>query len=434
MSELIDYLNNDKSAYHAVRYCENVLKNNGFTELNMDEKFELLPLGKYYVKPNLTSLFAFTMPDNIETILPSFSKIDGMRILMAHTDFPTFKIKPVADLSDKAGVNLINVEPYGGSLKKTWFDRPLGIAGVVYLSSEDCYEPKAVLFDSEEAWVTIPSLAPHMDREIEKKDIDPAKEMNPVLALSLEGKSLITMIAEKLGVEEDNILSYDLSLYDVTKALYIGANKEFIQAGKIDNMASCMALVESILVSNKLPKNHIPMIALFDNEEIGSRTRQGADSNLLKWIIDKILLDSKIAENESDIISILTKSFLVSCDGAHAVHPNYPEKADTSSTAIMGKGVVIKTSASQRYVTDPKAMAIIKALCKKGEVSYQLQANKSGTPGGQTLGPIASSYIPTLAIDIGVPMLAMHSIREMICEKDFEQFCVLVALIICGIK
>lgn len=419
MAELTEYLNNDKSAYHAVEFCEKQLLNNGFAELKMNKKFNIASGGKYYVKPGLTSLFAFKMPEKKENIISNGECVAGFRIAMAHTDFPTFKLKPVADCSDKAGLSLINVEPYGGSLKKTWFDRPLGIAGAVYIQNDN-NSPEAVLFDSEDAWVTIPSLAPHMDREIEKKDIDPAKEMNPVVSLSGDNNGIIKMIADKLKVNEGDILSYDLGLYDVTDVLYIGAKKEFIQSGKIDNMASCAALTEALI--NTESKKKISMIALFDNEEIGSRTMQGADSNMLKFVTDKILLDSEIANNESEIISVLSKSMLISADGAHGVHPNYPEKADTTSTALLGGGIVIKTSASQRYVTDAGAIAYVKNICRNNNISCQVQANKSGTPGGQTLGPIATSYIPVTAVDMGIPMLAMHSVREMICSKDYDEF------------
>lgn len=411
INKLITYLNKDKSAYHAVNHCEEVLKDNGFTELSMKEKFTPDADGKYYVKPYKTSLFAFVMPEDLK----------DMRIAMAHTDFPTFKVKPVAMLNSKAGCSLINVEPYGGSLKKTWFDRPLAVAGLVVVKTDNAFEPKELLYDSEDAIVTIPSLAPHMDRDIEKKDIDPAKEMNPVISLISGQSDINELIANKLNVNKDDILSYDLNLYDVTEAMLIGSDKEFLQAGKLDNMASCAALTEAIVKCEK-SKASLNMIALFDNEEVGSRTKQGADSDILKWIITKICYDLAGMANESEIISILYNSMLLSCDGAHAVHPNYPEKADTTSIAELGKGIVIKTSASQRYVTDAKAIAIIKAICDKNDIKYQLQANKSGTPGGQTLGPIASSYIPATAIDMGVPMLAMHSVREMISVQDYMEF------------
>lgn len=414
IKDLFEYLNHDKSAYHAASYCEQVLCKEGFTQIFLNQKFDIKAGEKYYIKPYNSSLFAFVMPE----------KIESMRLAMAHTDFPTFKIKPVMNLRPRANCNLINVEPYGGSLKKTWFDRPLGIAGTVVVKTENVFNPKELLFDSEVPWVVIPSLAPHMDREIEKKEIDAAKEINPISALILDGDNnteIIDLIAKKLDVNKDDILSYDLNLYDVDEARLVGTNQDFIQAGKIDNMASCAVLTD-VIANATSEDNILRMIALFDNEEIGSRTKQGADSDILKWIITKICLDSNQMKNESEIISMLSTSMMLSCDGAHAVHPNYTEKADTSTIAEIGKGVVIKTSSSQRYVTDAKSIGIIKGLCENNNIAYQLQANKSGSPGGSTLGPIISSYLPILAVDMGVPMLAMHSIKEMIAVKDYISF------------
>lgn len=408
--EISKYLDNHKSVYHAVEFCKKVLEDAGFKELKLKDKFELKANDKYYIIQNGSSLFAFIMPGNIKS----------MRLAMAHTDFPTFKLKPMAKLNAKANCNQVNVEPYGGSLKKTWFDRALGIAGKLVIKTDDILVPKEILFDSEKPWLVIPSLAPHMDREIEKREIDAAKELNPLIGL-MNQTDIISEIAKKTGINESDILSYDLNLYDTNKSELVGINNDYIQSGSLDNMASCAAIINAI-VNADASEDVLNIAALFDNEEIGSRTKQGADSDLFKWIITKICLDSGKMQNESDIISMLSESIMLSCDGAHAVHPNYQEKADSSSIAELGKGIVIKTSSSQRYVTDATSIAIIKALCEKENIAYQMQANKSGTPGGQTLGPIASSYLPIKAVDMGIPMLAMHSIRELAAYKDYSDF------------
>jgi len=293
------------------------------------------------------------------------------------------------------------------------------------LKSGDAFSPEEVIFDSESAWVYIPSLAPHMDREIEKKEVDVAKEMLPLISLDkIDENSFAEYIANKLSKDlkkeicKEDILSYDLNLYDVTRAEYAGINKEFLISQRIDNIASVAALTDSIIKSN--PENHISLIALFDNEEIGSRTKQGADSEILNLVIQRICESDYLKDANADYKDMLVNSMMLSVDGAHAVHPNYPEKADLTTTAVCGKGFVIKTSASQRYVSDSKMLAIIKAICEGNNIPYQVQANKSGTPGGQTLGPIASSYLPVPAADMGVPMLAMHSVREMMAERDFD--------------
>lgn len=412
MTELKIYLDNAHSPYHAVTYAKERLIEAGFHELKVNEAFALEAGRAYFTCPYDTAMFAFRMPEN---------NISSIRIGCAHTDFPTFKIKPVADMSSgKGNVRRINIEPYGGMLKKTWFDRPLGIAGIVMVKGSSLMKPDSVLFDSILPWAYIPSLAPHMDREIEKKEVDVAKEMLPVIGLEDENK-MCDLIANKMNIKVDDILSYDLNLYDVTNAEYVGVSEEFITSERIDNIASVAALTEGIINGNKLNAEHISMIALFDNEEIGSRTKQGADSNILQWIIEKICESEYVKNQGVDYKNLLLNGMMLSVDGAHAVHPNYVEKADTTTIAELGKGFVIKTSVSQRYVSDPKMLAIIKGICNENDIKYQVQANKSGTPGGQTLGPIASSYLPIPAADMGIPMLAMHSIRELAALDDYEE-------------
>lgn len=408
MDRLIQYLDASKSPYHVARFGASILSKEGFTEIDFNSAFDLRAGGRYFVRPYPTALFAFVMPSENQSVM----SVNDFRIACAHTDFPTFKIKPSSEHKVVASCKRINTEPYGGMLKKTWFDRPLGIAGMVVTKGADVWKPNTNLFDSEEAWCYIPSLAPHMDREIEKKEVDVAKDMIPITGITAD--SLIENIAKKLGVDEDDILSYDLNLYDTTKAEYVGVCKEFLSSGRIDNVASVAALTEAIS-SAENHKDSISLIALFDNEEIGSRTKQGADSKLLSWTIKKICEAIGI-----DYKNSLHRSMMLSVDGAHAVHPNYPDKADATTAVELGGGLVIKTSASQRYVSDPVVTGIIKGICQERGIAHQVQANKSGTPGGQTLGPIVSSYVPIQGADIGVPMLAMHSIREMISVNDYR--------------
>lgn len=412
IQELRHYLDDCNSPYHLIKEVSTNLKQLGFKELSMKAAFNLVPGEKYFVSPSGTSLFAFVMPEDIKSI----------RIGMGHTDFPTFKLKPVPMENPKAGCNLINVEPYGGSLKKTWFDRPLGIAGAVLVKGEDVFKPTTLLYDSINPMVVIPSIAPHLDKEADKREIDVAKEIKPLCGLTLDGDSfdILEEIAKDLRVKKTDILSFDLNLYDVTDSTLIGAYEDMLQSQKIDNYSSCVALVKAINTDSEA--NVMPLIALFDNEEIGSRTRQGADSNMLEWVINKICLDSGVCESTTEVYEILANSMMLSCDVAHAVHPSHTEKSDSTSTAYMGKGITIKTSASRRYVTDPEALAIVRGLCECNDISYQVQANKSGTPGGQTLGPLATSYIPIKAADVGIPMLAMHSVSELCAVSDVEEF------------
>ncbi len=319
---------------------------------------------------------------------------------------------------------------------RTWFDRGLGVAGIVYVKGENPYAPKPVLFDSEKPWFVIPSLAPHMDREAETKKIDPQKELIPLFSLSKEddgeeGSSFISKIAEKLNVYADDILDFDLELYVCEEPVSCGSDDEFLLAPRIDNVASVAALVEGICAkdikeSSGRDVNDISLIALFDNEEIGSRSKQGADSNIVNLIIDRIF-ESGLFKGFSKNTAIL-RGRILSVDGAHAQHPNYPEKADETTKAFLGKGIVLKSSASQRYVTDPEMGAVLLSLCSENGINIQRQANRSGAPGGQTLGPIISSYLPIPAADIGIPMLAMHSSKETMCVRDYEDLLKLSAL------
>ncbi len=419
MNELVDYLKNAKSPYHVTEYVKEKLEKAGFTELKSEEAFELSEGGKYYCRPYPRALFAFRIPERAEKV--------GIRIACAHTDSPTFRVKPSPECASSAGIRKINVEPYGGSLKRTWFDRPLGLAGMIYIKGENAFAPKPVLFDSGEPWFIIPSLAPHMDREIEEKKLDPQKELLPAYALAKEGEnggdsSLLSRIAEKAGIGKEDILDFDLELYLCEEPVICGPDKEFLLSPRIDNIASVAALTEGIMgggaADTSGEDSTISMIALFDNEEIGSRTKQGADSGILNFVIDRIF-ESKLFGDISKNSAIM-RSRILSVDGAHAQHPNYPEKADETARALLGKGIVLKNSASQRYVTDPEMGAILLALCSGNGIMVQRQANRSGAPGGQTLGPIISSYLPVPAADLGIPMLAMHSSNETMCLKDYE--------------
>lgn len=425
-NQLVGYLDAAKSPAHVVKYAAGRLKEAGFVELAFDSKFDIKAGGKYYCTPYDSVLFAFSVSTQI--------KSGKMHIACAHTDSPSFKIKPLADMGARANVNRINVEPYGGSLKRTWFDRPLAVAGQLVLKGDSIFAPKRVMFDSEKPWFIIPSLAPHMDREIEEKKLDAQKELIPVCSLvkdesgksdkeesGREALSFVSVLADKAGVKAEDILDYDLNLYVSDKAQSCGINEELLLAPRIDNVGSVAALVEGMIDGQNdtaSDDNDLNIIALFDNEEIGSRTKQGADSMIFSWIIDRIF-DAELF-NAADKLTALAHSTMLSVDGAHAVHPNYPEKADETSKAFLGKGIVLKTSASQRYVSDASMSGILKQICEKYDIMLQAQANRSGTPGGQTLGPIESSFLPIPAADLGMPMLAMHSCMETVAISDYE--------------
>ena len=392
--ELKQYLDRAVSPWHITIAVKERLKEAGFRQIFMKD-LPAIERGRYYVDMYGTGLIAF-------------EKNEGpFHIAAAHTDYPCFKIKPQADLGSASGIMRFNAEPYGGMIKRTWFDRPLAMAGAVWTKGSDVLNPDMYLIDSSRPLFVIPSLAPHMDREIETKPIDVQKEMMPLYGLERE-VSVIDVIAECAGVNAEEILSYDINVYPAEEALVTGFDSEFIMSKGIDNIASVAALTESICKEKE--RNYSPMICLFNNEEIGSSTKQGGDSGFLEEVLSRI----------TDIYE--GGSFILSADGAHAVHPAYPEKSDVTSKAIMGKGFVIKTSASQRYATDGYMTAVIRSICDEKDIPYQLFANRSGSPGGSTLGPIVSSHIPIHAADVGIPMLAMHSACELIAVFDYESF------------
>lgn len=345
---------------------------------------------------------------------------------MAHTDFPCFKLKSKPEYTTKEYLQ-VNVEPYGGMIKGTWFDRPLGLAGKVMLAGEDAFTPKCVIFDSERALFTIPSLAPHMDRGANNKhEYDMQTELQPVTGMLTEACSrngfLQEYLAKELNVDADEILSFDLFLYNMDHPECIGLTEEFVSAPRIDNLASVAALLEGITVETNT--DNLSVIALFDNEEIGSRSKQGADSLLLRELLMRI--KDSLQLTEEALQCALLRGFLLSVDGAHALHPNYTAKSDITNEVFLTKGPVIKTSASQRYLSDSEGTAVLMQICKEKNIPYQVQVNRSGMPGGQTLGPIAASYLPMQGADLGIPMLAMHSARELAAADDYASLRALI--------
>ncbi len=411
---IYEYLEQSVTAYHGVSNVEKMLESEGFVKLNIGDRWEL-SRGKYYISPHPSVIYAFTIG----------SGINNIRIGMAHTDSPCLKIKPNPQIKSDNYISL-NVEPYGGLIKSTWFDRPLAMAGKVIVKGDDVYLPNTILYDSNEPLFIIPSLAPHMRKAGEEnKELDIQKELIPIA--SIDGKQideniLKTYISNELDINTDCILDFDLFLYNNDKPTKIGLNKEFLSSPRLDNLVSVFNLTEAIIDS--IREDGINMIALFDNEEIGSRSKQGADSMYLRDIICKIFRSLNL--DEDSMLSALNNGYMLSVDGAHGVHPNYTEKTDPTNHICLGDGIIIKTSASQRYITDSKDAAVVMGLCENAGVEYKKQVNRSGSPGGQTLGPIATSYLPIRGTDIGVAMLAMHSANELCAIRDIEALKILL--------
>lgn len=409
MQRLMELLSQGKSPCHAAEWAKGQLQMAGYEELQLKEPWKLKAGGKYYLKPYSGMVMAFKIPE-------SMGRNTALRLMLAHTDFPCFKIKPNPEVKTKDYMQL-NVEPYGGMLKNTWFDRPLGIYGKVVLASENPFAPEVRLFESREPVAVIPSLAPHLNREAgAKQEYDMQRELLPLVGMGTEKENFFLDYVEKeLGVEKQDILDFDLYLTNMDEPERIGWEKELLSSPRIDNLASVAAIVGAMCEEDS--SEAFVIAGLFDNEEIGSRSKQGADSSFLRDMIRKAGTASGM--DETEINDMVRGGFMLSVDGAHGVHPNYTNKSDITNDVILGKGITVKTSSSQRYLSDSEAAAVIKQLCKKADIPYQVQVNRSGMPGGQTLGPIAVSYLPMQGADIGVPMLAMHSARELADIKDY---------------
>ncbi|MCM1157739.1 MAG: M18 family aminopeptidase [Bacteroidales bacterium] len=408
VEQLSELLREGVTAAHTVNYIRQDLLNNRFTELDIDEEWHLEENGKYYVNLYGTNMLAFAVGKGI-TAKPAF------RIAMAHSDYPCFQIKPNPIMKGKHNTRL-NVEVYGGMAQKSWLDRPLGIAGTVVVKGEAAFMPKTLLYKSGRPLCIIPSLAVHMDRELNKKGVqDTAKELVPLAALTEDG-DLMKEIAGTLGIEPEGILDFDLFLYNMEKPVRVGLDSAMLSSPRLDNLTSAGAILAG-LKQCSVPQNTIAVMAVFDHEEVGSRSRQGADSGLFSMVLEKA---GKALTGEAfTLCSVLKESFLLSVDVAHGHHPNYEEKSDGTSKAYMGKGLCIKRSVGQKYGTNAESSSVVKRLCQINDIPFTVAVNKTGIPGGSTLGPIVTAHLPVPCADIGMPVLAMHSAVELGAVEDY---------------
>ncbi|MDE6047817.1 MAG: M18 family aminopeptidase, partial [Anaeroplasmataceae bacterium] len=355
---------------------------------------------------NMSSLLAFVLPKDT---------LKGFHITAAHLDSPTFKLKPNFTL-EKGKYIKLNTEVYGGPIYSTWMDRPLGIAGRVFVLENNVLQAKLVNIDKP--MLCIPNLPIHYNRNVNKGvELNPQVDMLPLFAES-KGKinSLYQMIAEVLHVKEEAIVSSDLYLTCLDRGCLVGANEEFMMAPQIDNLECSYGLIEALLHSQ--PKDSVNVCALFDNEEIGSSTLQGANSTFLADTLKRISL--ALHKTEEEHLMNLGNSFLISADNAQGYHPNYPSKYDESNPCFMNEGIVIKNAANGSYTTSALSSALFQAICKKAGVPTQFTTNRSDVRGGSTLGAISLTHVSIPSVDIGLAQLAMHSSYETAGTKDLE--------------
>ena len=403
--ELFSFLDQSPNAFFAVRNMCDLLSGAGMTRLYEGTPWKLEAGKGYFVTRNDSAVIAFKIP-----------KLDytGFQMMASHCDSPVFKIKTNAEISvDKSYVKL-NVEKYGGMLCAPWLDRPLSVAGRVVVRTKEGIETRLVNVDRD--LMIIPNLAIHMDRQVnDGHKFNAQVDMLPLFCEKGEEKdAFLGLIAAEAGVPAGDILDTDLFLYNRMPAVSLGLNGEFIASGRLDDLQCAFASLKGFLES--APADSVAVHCVFDNEEVGSGTKQGAASTFLKDTLHRI--NSAAGRTEEEYLMSIASSFLVSADNAHAVHPNYADKTDPTNRPYINKGIVIKYSANQKYTTDAVSGAIMRAICKEAGVPYQTFANRSDMLGGSTLGNIAQSQVALNTVDIGLPQLAMHSPYETAGSKD----------------
>lgn len=426
ISELMEFLDGSLTSYHAIQNVRRLLLREGYAELSEREIWKLEAGGKYFVVRNDSSMMAFCLPTD------SVDKIKGYHAYAAHSDSPAFKIKESPEM-EKEGVYVsMNTEKYGGMILSTWFDRPLVIAGRVCVENEGALETYPVQL--KENTCMIPSLAIHMNREANSGMAFSAQnDMAPLLGMTgnsdMSSKGMIkAMLAETLNdmtggdYRAEDILSYDLFVENCEKAVLAGMENEFIMTPRYDDLACVFAGCKGIMHAR--PERYIDVLAIFDNEEVGSLTRQGADSTFLRDTLQNIADGLGISANACR--TWIADSFLLSADNAHACHPNQGGKADLTNRPYLNKGVVLKYHGGQKYATDAYSAAYVKRLCRQNDIPLQTYANHSDIPGGSTLGNLAMAQVSMAAADIGLPQLSMHSACETAGARDIEHLIRLV--------
>lgn len=405
--EVLDFIEKSPSCFHAVANVKEMLQEQGFTEVKEAQKWELVPGEGYYVTRNDSALIAFRLPEK---------PARGFHMTAAHSDSPTFKIKELPEMTVEEHYVKLNTEKYGGMILSTWLDRALSVAGRVIVREGRELVTKLVNVDKD--LLVIPNVAIHMNREMNQGvAYNPQCDMLPLFADCSEGKkknAFMKRIAKAAGVKVEDILSHDLFLYPREKGRVLGENGEFLLSPRLDDLQCVFA--ESRAFCESRPEEYVNVCAVFDNEEVGSGTKQGADSTFLEDTLYRIA--EGLGLEKGDYLRMIAESFLISADNAHAVHPNHPEKADPTNRPYVNGGIVIKFHGSQKYATDAVSAAKLKDLCEEAHVPYQTYANRSDIAGGSTLGNISTAHVSVSSVDIGLPQLAMHSAVETAGAKD----------------
>lgn len=404
VQKLFRFLDESPTCYHAAANAKAALAAAGAVELRESEQWKLEKGTLYVVERGDSALVAFRVPEG---------PFHGFLMAAAHSDSPTFKVRETAEAASAGNTLRLSVEPYGGGVWRGWLDRPLSVAGRVVIRQGDRLVSRLVNIDRD--LLVIPGVAIHMDRSVNKgAELNPAVDLLPLLGCGKEPGTFRKLIAEAAGVREEHLLSTELFLYPRTKAVQTGLNGEFIVSPRLDDLQCVFGCLEGFLAAK--PGGSLPVLAVFNNEEVGSNTRQGADSTFLTDVLERIAhgcgLDSEGWK------AAVANSFMVSADNAHAIHPAHPEYADKGEFPVLGGGIVIKYNANQRYTTDAVSGAVFQAICQEAGVPVQRYSNRADLPGGSTLGNISTAHLSVPTVDIGLPQLAMHSCYETAGARD----------------
>lgn len=403
---LFQYIKNSPSPFHTIAEAKRLLLDAGFEELCEAGDWELKPGGSYFVVRNDSAIIAFKVPEG---------NYKGFHMVASHSDSPAFKIKENGTLKGADAYLKLNVEKYGGMIMSTWFDRPLSIAGRVCVDTPNGIENRLVHFDEE--LLVIPNLAIHMNRNInDGVKYSTQTDMCPVWSTSLDSETLEARIAEKVGVSKEAILGQDLYVYTRQQGTLVGGERDMIVSPRLDDLECVYTSVQALIEST--PIDYISVCAVLDNEEVGSATIQGADSDFLVTTMKRIVYG--LGGTEVSYMKAIADSFMISADNAHAVHPNHPEKADLNNRPVLNGGIVIKYSGNQKYTSDAFTGSMMKKICQTANVPYQVFYNHSDVLGGSTLGNISTAHVSVKSVDIGLAQLAMHSAVETAGTKDVK--------------
>ena len=422
IKRLLSFLDASPVNFLAVKNITDMLEAGGFRRLDPCQPLGAVNAGdRFFVTKNHSSVYAFRIGRK-----PLAEA--GFHMICAHSDSPTFRIKPNAEMLTEGGLVKLNTEVYGGPIMSTWFDRPLTLAGRVIVRSNDVMHPDTMLLHIKRPLLQISNLAIHFNRQVnDGVKLSRQKDVLPILGQitnQLEaGNLLINVILEELNkqrpVSREDILDFDLYLADATPACTFGVHNEFISSGRLDDLSMCFAGLEALLAANDTDTDTTQVLGIFDNEETGSQTKQGAGSPFLSYMLQRIALSQ--SHTEEAYYQAVERAFMISADNAHAWHPNYAEKYDPTNHPMLGGGPVIKFNAAQKYASDAASAAVFAGICEKAGVPCQRFVNHSDVAGGSTLGNILASSIPLRGVDMGNAILAMHSCRETgsVCDHEY---------------